>query len=71
MDRYGGDLELSAKRALVQCLDVLQLMDVGQSFGIDFSGGERIEHERVVRVRTVGNVDCRHDGGIRKGAVTR
>ena len=61
VNRDRRDLELAAHRALVEALDVLQLVDVGQPFGIDLPGGERVEHERVVRVRAVGDVDGHWD----------
>jgi hypothetical protein len=58
-------LELSAHRALVQRLDVLELVDVLESFGIDQPVGQRVEHERVIGVRAVGDVNLhRRKSGI-------
>ena len=59
------DLELSAHGALVQRLDVLELVDVLEPFGIDQPVRERVEHERVVGVGAVGDVDPhRRESGI-------
>ncbi len=57
MDRDRGDLELAPPGALVERLDVGQLVDVAQVAGVDLAFGERVEHERVVGVGTVGDVD--------------
>ena len=71
VDRDRGDLELTAHRALVQRLDVLQLVDVGEAFGVDLPGGERVEHERVVGIRAVGDVDRGHRVMADVGCVER
>ena len=60
MDRYGRDLELTAQRALVQRLDVLELVHVTNVAGVDFSFGQGVEHKGVVRVGTVRNVNGAH-----------
>ena len=60
VNRDRGHLELTAHRALVERLDVLQLVNVGEAFRVDLPGGERVEHERVVGVRAVGNVNRGH-----------
>src|SRR5258708_33357492 len=58
--QYRRNLELSAHGALIERLDVLQLVDVGESFRIDLPRGERIEHERVVGIGAVGDVNDGH-----------
>ena len=57
VDRDGGDFELARSARWFSDLDVLQLVDVGEPFRIDLAGGERVEHERVVGVRTVCDVN--------------
>ena len=64
VNRDRGDVELSAERATVQGFDVLQLVNVADALGIDLSVRERVEHERVVGIGAVGEMDragCRHD----------
>src|SRR5258708_15351448 len=60
VNRDRRNLELSAHGALIERLDVLQLVDVGESFRIDLPRGERIEHERVVGIGAVGDVNDGH-----------
>ena len=57
VNRHRRDLELATQRALVEAFDVLELVDVSQVFGVDLAFGKRVEHERVVRIRAVGDVD--------------
>jgi len=57
VDGDRGDLELRAQGALIERFDILQLVDVAQVAGIDFPFGERVEHERVVGIRAMGDVD--------------
>ena len=57
MNRDGGHLELGPPGALIQGLDVRQLVDVTQVAGIDLPLGERVEHEGVVGVGAVSDVD--------------
>ena len=59
----GGHLELRLERALVERLDVLQLVHVAKIARIDLSFGERVEHEGVVGVGAVGDVN-RFDGHV-------
>ena len=53
----GRDGELSRHRAPVERFDVGQLVDEGETLGIDASFGERVEHERVVGVGAVRDGD--------------
>ena len=62
MDRDRGDLELAAARALVQRLDVLKFVNVGEAFRVNPPVGERPEHEGIVRIRAVGDVNRGHAG---------
>src|SRR5688572_22088043 len=57
VDRDRRHVELTAQGAAVQSLDVLQLVDIAQALGVDLSVGEGVEHERVVGVRAVGEMD--------------
>jgi hypothetical protein len=57
VQRHRGDFELPAQRTLVQAFDVRQLVLVTPGARIDFPGGERPEHERVVGIRAVCDVD--------------
>jgi hypothetical protein len=61
VQRHGRDLELPAQRALVQALDVGQLVRVAPEACVDSPGGERPEHEGIVGIRAVGHLDrpCR------------
>ena len=62
-----ADLELAkslcAECPLVQSLNVLKLVDVYESFGVDQPLSERIEHERVVGIRAVRDADDASGGG--------
>ena len=51
-------VELTAHRTSVEGFDVLELVDVLDALGIDLSVGERIEHECVVGIGAVREVDC-------------
>src|SRR5918998_5496207 len=55
MDRDRGDLQLGTQCPLVQRFNVAEFMDVLQRAGIDLPLGQCVEHERVVRVRAMGN----------------
>ena len=57
VDRDGCHIELTTKGASIEGLDVLKLVDVLDTLGVDLSVGERVEHECVVRIRTVGEVN--------------
>ncbi len=57
MNRHRGDLELGAQRAPIERLDVLQLVHITQVAGIELPFGERVEHERIVGIGTVGDTD--------------
>ena len=57
VNRDGGHLELAVESAPVQGLDVLQLVNEAQIAGVEKIGGQRIKHERVVRVRRVGDAN--------------
>src|SRR5689334_20911907 len=63
VDRYGGNVKFATQRASVQRLDVLQLVHVADAVGVDLSVGERVEHERVVGVRAMREVDGRFLSG--------
>src|ERR1700754_1478183 len=58
VNRDRSDFEFTAQRTAVQRLDILKLMLVRESFGVDVPGRERVKHERVVRV---GAVRYAHD----------
>ena len=57
MDGDCSDVELTAQRPLIQGLDVLQLVDVLDILCIHFSFGQRVEHERVVGIGTVSEMN--------------
>src|SRR5690242_10613669 len=57
VNRDCRDLELSAQRALVERLDILELVNIAQLAGIDLPFRKRIEHERVVRIRAMSDVN--------------
>ena len=59
MNRNRGDVELSAQRTSIQRLDVLQFVNVADAFSVDLPVGERVEHECVVRIRAVCEMNCR------------
>ena len=71
VDRDGGHLELGPAGALIQRFDVRQLVHVAEIAGVELVGGERVEHERVVGIGAVGDVDrAGHEvlcGGRRNG----
>src|SRR5213594_3240373 len=58
-----GDIEslnrraLTGERAAVQTLDVAELVHIAPAVRIDLPGGHRPEHEGVVGVGAVGDVD--------------
>ena len=52
-----GHLQLSAPGALVEGLDVGELVQVPEIAGVELPFGERVEHEGVVGVGAVGDVD--------------
>src|SRR6185503_17041446 len=52
-----GDLELTPERALIQRLDVLQLVNVAQPFRVDLALRERVEHEGIVGVWAMRDVN--------------
>src|SRR5688500_118118 len=70
VDGDRGDLELSTQCAAVERLDVLKLVLVRDSVGVDLPGGQRVEHERVVRV---GRMSDANDAtrGVHRGTSTR
>ena len=47
----------AAQGALVERLDVGELVYVAQLAGVDLALGEGVEHEGVVRIGAVGDVD--------------
>ena len=55
-------VELTAHRTSVEGFDVLELVDVLDALGIDLSVGERIEHECVVRIGAMGEMN----GAVRR-----
>ena len=57
VDRDRGHLELRAAGALVERLDIRQLVHVAQVAGVDLALRQRVEHERVVGVGAVGDAD--------------
>src|ERR1035437_6741411 len=57
MNRDGGNLELAPQRTLAERLDVPQFVDVCEAFGVDQPLGKCVEHERVIRVGAVGDMD--------------
>ena len=63
VEGYGRHLELAREGAPVQRLDVAELVDVAPVTGVDSARGHGPEHEGVVRVRAVGNVDGAHGTG--------
>src|SRR5687768_15172338 len=69
VDRHRGDLELPPQRAAVERLDVLELMFVFDSAGVNFPGGQRVEHEGVVGIGRVRDAD--DAGSAHRGTSTR
>src|SRR2546423_8012457 len=57
VNRDCRDFELRAQCSLVQRLDVLQFMDITQIARVDLAFGERVEHERVIGIGAMSNVD--------------
>ena len=51
------------KTALAKGLDVDEFVDEPVRAGVDLVRGERVEHERVVGIRTVADSDQRFAGG--------
>ena len=56
-ERDRGDLELALERPVVERLDVLQDVLELEAARVDLAGGEGPEHERVVGVGAVAEVD--------------
>ena len=52
-----GHLQLRAPGALVEGLDIGELMHVADIAGVELPFRERVEHEGVVGVGAVGDVD--------------
>jgi hypothetical protein len=50
MDRNRGNVQLTSKRSLIQCLNVFQAMLESIPAQIDLILGHGVKHERVVRV---------------------
>ena len=65
VDRHGGDLELAGQRAAVERLDVGELVRVAQLAGVELVVRERPEHEGVVGVGAVGDLDHLGHGKLR------
>ena len=42
---------------MVERLDVLQLVDILEALGVDQTFGQRVKHERVVGIGTMGDVN--------------
>ena len=61
VDGHCGDFEFLTTCALIERLDVLQLVPVREPFGVDLALGERVKHECVVGVGAV----CDGDGASR------
>ena len=57
VQRDRRDLELAPERAPVQRFDVAQLVDVAPAAGVDLAGRERPEHERVVGIGAMRQMD--------------
>ena len=57
MEGDRGNFVFAFHRAAVEGFDVFQKMDVSQIASIDFLRGKRVEHECIVRIRTVRNMD--------------
>src|SRR5579884_178402 len=57
MDRQRGHLEAPLGRPLVQRLDVTQNVLEAEAAGVDLALRERVEHERVIRVRTMSKAN--------------
>jgi hypothetical protein len=64
VERDGRDGELPGERPVVQALDVGELVREAEPLRVHLPLGERVEHERVVGVRTVSQGD-RLGGGHR------
>jgi hypothetical protein len=56
MNRDRRDLELAGQRTPVEGFNVGQLVDVAER-GVDEALGERVEHERVVGVGGMADMD--------------
>ena len=57
MKADGRNVEFGVERALVQALDIAELMLNRQPAGVNFIVGLRMEHEGVVGIGAVGNGD--------------
>ena len=57
VERHGGDLVLALERRAVQRLDVRQHLVDLDAAGVDVAARQAVEHERVVRIRAVGDGD--------------
>src|SRR5829696_8672114 len=57
MNRHGRDFKLLAEGALIEGLDIRQLVDILQIPGVHFAFRQGVEHECVVGIRAVGDVD--------------
>src|SRR5262249_51231925 len=51
------DLELPAHGSLVECFDILELMDEAQTFCFELVVSQGVEHERIVRIGAVPDPD--------------
>ena len=70
VQRDGGDFQLARERAAVQAFDVAELVNVPPAAGVDLARCHRPEHEGVIGVGAVRDMDCagnrgRHDAGLR------
>ena len=57
VDADGGDFELTVQGTPVERFDVFELMNEPQAAGVELVVGERVEHERIVRIRAMPDAD--------------
>ncbi len=57
MNADGRQFQLAGKRPAIERFDIHQLMPKLIRPGIDLAVGQRVEHERIVRVRTMPDAD--------------
>jgi hypothetical protein len=57
MNGNRGHFQLAPAGPLIEGLDIRQLVDVAQLASIHFAFGQRVEHEGIVRVGAVGEVN--------------
>ena len=58
MNADSGHLIFALHRSLVECFNIVQLVDEFEHSRIYFSLGKSVKHEGVVAIRTMSYTDC-------------